>query len=88
MLRPAMVRRVTSAAVRVREPEGDSMPKMKVHKGLKKRFRLTASKKVRYKASFAGHLMSGKDGNRRRGLRKPHFVQGPTAYKIRVALGA
>ncbi|NOT00988.1 MAG: 50S ribosomal protein L35 [Phycisphaerales bacterium] len=64
------------------------MPKMKVHKGLKKRFRLTATKKVRFKASFTGHLMSGKSGNRVRGLRKPQLVQGPTAYKIRIMLGS
>lgn len=46
------------------------MPKMKRHKGLAKRVRVTASGKIKYKKSNAGHLMSGKSGNRKRRLRK------------------
>lgn len=46
------------------------MPKMKRHKGLAKRVRVTAGGKVKYKKSNAGHLMSGKSGNRKRTLRK------------------
>ncbi|MFH0983873.1 MAG: 50S ribosomal protein L35 [Planctomycetota bacterium] len=64
------------------------MPKMKTHKGLRKRVKVTARGKVRYKKSFAGHLMSGKSGNRRRGLRKPSFLSGPTSRKIKAAIGA
>ena len=64
------------------------MPKMKTHKGLKKRVKITARGKVRFNKSFAGHLMSGKSGNRRRGLRKPAFLTGKNAKKIKAAIGA
>ena len=63
------------------------MPKNKTHKGASKRFKITAKGKVRYKKSFAGHLMSTKSGNRRRGLRKPDFVTGSLAATIKEALG-
>ena len=64
------------------------MPKMKTHKGLQKRFKVSARGKVKFKKSFSGHLMSGKSGNRKRGLRKPSFLSGKVARKIRRALGA
>ena len=63
------------------------MPKMKTHKGIKRRVRLTASGKPRYKKSFAGHLMSGKSGNRVRRARRPSFLTGSMAKKVREALG-
>ena len=63
------------------------MPKMKTHKGLKKRVRLTARGKVRYKPSFAGHLMSGKSGNRVRRLRQPGFLTGAIRKRVKAALG-
>ncbi|MEE9295569.1 MAG: 50S ribosomal protein L35 [Phycisphaerae bacterium] len=63
------------------------MPKGKTHKGIAKRFRVTAKGKVRYRKSFSGHLMSGKSGNRRRNLRRPAFVESAAAAKIKEALG-
>lgn len=62
------------------------MPKMKCHKGIKKRVRVTAKGKVRHKHSNAGHLMSGKSGNRRRGLRKPAILKSAFSAQIKVAL--
>jgi len=50
------------------------MPKMKRHKGLAKRVRVTARGKVRYNKSNAGHLLSGKSGNRRRRLRQDSLI--------------
>ncbi len=44
------------------------MPKQKTHKGLRKRVRVTASGKVKFKRSGAGHLMSCKNAKRRRGI--------------------
>ncbi len=58
------------------------MPKQKTHKGTKKRFKLTATGKVRYRKSFAGHLMSSKSGNRKRNLRKAAYLTGAVAKKI------
>jgi large subunit ribosomal protein L35 len=42
------------------------MPKQKVHKGLKKRVKVTATGKVKHKRTGAGHLMSGKNAKHRR----------------------
>lgn len=63
------------------------MPKMKTHKGLKKRFKITAKGKVKHKQPNAGHLMSGKSGNRRRGLRKASVLNNVISQRIRLALG-
>jgi large subunit ribosomal protein L35 len=63
------------------------MPKMKRHKGLAKRVKVTAGGKVMYKKSNAGHLMSGKGGNRRRRLaRKGGLNNPPLVAKIIRAL--
>jgi large subunit ribosomal protein L35 len=44
------------------------MPKQKPHKGLRKRVKVTATGKVKYKSSFSGHLMRSKNAKRRRRL--------------------
>ncbi len=64
------------------------MPKMKTHKGLKKRVKLTAKGKVKYNPSFAGHLMSHKTGDHRRKLRRPSFMVGRPAVRVRIALSS
>jgi len=63
------------------------MPKMKTHKGIKKRVRITAKGKVRHKRANAGHLMSGKSGSRRRSLRRPSKLQSAFEKRLRIALG-
>jgi large subunit ribosomal protein L35 len=45
------------------------MPKMKTHKGTKKRFRLTATGKVKFKKPGTRHLATGMSKKRRRNLR-------------------
>jgi large subunit ribosomal protein L35 len=47
------------------------MPKMKSHKGSKKRFRLTAKGKLKRRQAGKKHLLSGKTGKRKRHLRAP-----------------
>lgn len=47
------------------------MPKQKTNKGLRKRFKVTATGKLRYKRAGAGHLMSTKNAKRRRHLASP-----------------
>ncbi len=42
------------------------MPKMKRHKGLAKRVRMSAGGKAMYNKSNSGHLMSCKNASRRR----------------------
>ncbi len=63
------------------------MPKMKTHKGLKKRFRVSARGKVRHKRTNSGHLMSGKSGDRCRTMRRPAVIGGAIGKRIKVALG-
>jgi len=45
------------------------MPKMKTHKGSKKRFRVTASGKLKRRQAGKKHLLSHKTGKRKRHLR-------------------
>ena len=47
------------------------MPKIKTHSGAKKRFKLTASGKVKRSRAFTGHDIKGrKNANKKRQLRK------------------
>jgi large subunit ribosomal protein L35 len=43
--------------------------KVKSHKGVLKRVRVTAKGKVKYKRSFSGHLLSHKSGRKKQELR-------------------
>lgn len=63
------------------------MPKQKTHKGLSKRVKVSATGKVMRKRAGAGHLMSGKSGNRCRNLGKSVCMSGTMARKIKQALG-
>jgi large subunit ribosomal protein L35 len=63
------------------------MPKMKTHKGIKRRVKVSATGKVRFKRSFASHLMSGKSQKRVRRARRPSFLSGAMAKKLRIAVG-
>jgi large subunit ribosomal protein L35 len=65
-----------------------STHKQKPHKGLRKRFKVSANGKPRYKKSFAGHLMSGKSGRRRQRLRRPTILTGAIAENVLRALCA
>ena len=64
------------------------MPKMKTHKGLAKRIKVSPNGKIKRKKAFAGHLMSGKSGNRCRRLRKKTGFSPAFAKKLRIAVGA
>lgn len=58
------------------------MPKQKTHKGMKKRFRLSASGKVKHRKRFRGHIMSSKSSKRKRHLRQDAVVTGFQAAKV------
>jgi len=51
------------------------MPKQKTHKGSKKRFRVTATGKLKRTRAGKKHLNSHKSGKRKRQLRRP-LVEG------------
>jgi len=58
------------------------MPKQKTHKGMKKRFKVTATGKVKHRKAYRGHLLSGKSASRRRRLRSDGVVVGAEARII------
>lgn len=62
------------------------MPKQKTHKGLKKRVKVTASGKVRYKHSCGGHLMSSKNAKRRRRIADSSTMAPAAAKTARAKL--
>jgi large subunit ribosomal protein L35 len=64
------------------------MPKMKNHKGVKKRFKVSARGKVSHKKTYSGHIMSHKSGDRLRRLRKKNVVVEAIAKKLRRVLSA
>jgi len=53
------------------------MPKMKTHKGAKKRFSLTATGKVRRMKAYKSHILTKKSAKRKRNLRRPTTVRTP-----------
>jgi len=50
------------------------LPKHKTHKGAAKRFKLTASGKIRRKKAFKSHILEKKSAKRKRSLRKKENV--------------
>jgi len=50
------------------------MPKIKSHRGAGKRFKVTASGKVKYKTPGLRHLLIGMSANRGRRMRKARYL--------------
>ncbi len=63
------------------------MPKMKTHKGTKKRFRLTATGKAKHRAAGTSHLASRMSHKRKRNLRGTRVVEETETDKIALVLG-
>jgi large subunit ribosomal protein L35 len=61
------------------------MPKIRTHRGAKKRFRVTATGKVMRRKSFRSHLLEHKSAKRKRQYRKLHEVS-PAARKTIIRL--
>ena len=59
------------------------MPKMKSHSGSKKRFRLTASGKVKRYSQGKSHILSKKSTKRKRRLRTGTYVSETQEKTIR-----
>ncbi len=62
------------------------MPKQKTHKGMKKRFKITASGKATHRSANRGHKLSGKSATRKRHLRTEGIITGTEAKKIAKAI--
>jgi large subunit ribosomal protein L35 len=64
-----------------------SKTKMKTHKGIKKRFKLTARGKLLYKHPSGNHLMNSKNAKRRKRIAHPAIITGVYAEKIKAMFG-
>src|SRR3954463_11090097 len=63
------------------------MPKLKTHKGIKKRFKVSATGKVSHKRCGSSHLNSHKSGSQIRKLRKKSYIKiGAEARRLRHAM--
>ena len=58
------------------------MPKMKTHKGAKKRFSVTGTGKVRRLKANKSHILTKKDARRKRRLRRPTTVATNGEVKV------
>ena len=59
------------------------MPKQKTHKGLTKRIKITASGKLKFHRSGAGHLMSSKNAKRRRRVTGTSIMFNTIARRVK-----
>ena len=58
------------------------MPKMKTHSGAKKRFRVTATGKVKTKKAFARHMMMNKPKSMKRKTRRMTLMSAADARTV------
>lgn len=63
------------------------MPKMKTHKGAKKRFATTGTGKIKRRRANKNHILEKKAPKRKRQLRAPGAVSEADAPMIKRALG-
>ena len=59
------------------------MPKMKSNRGAAKRFRVTASGKVKKHSSHHSHILTKKSTKRKRGLRKESLVSDADVARVK-----
>ena len=59
------------------------MPKIKTKRGAAKRFRFTASGKIKRNKAYASHLLSCKKRKRKRGLRKAGVIDTSNKSQIK-----
>lgn len=59
------------------------MPKMKTNRGAAKRFRFTASGKIKRKRANASHILTKKTTKRKRNLRKSDLVHATNVKAVK-----
>ncbi|MFH1046445.1 MAG: 50S ribosomal protein L35 [Candidatus Omnitrophota bacterium] len=62
------------------------MPKLKTHKGLAKRLRITKRGKVKRLRAYRGHLLTHKSSKRKRHLRKRALISGADLNAVKKML--
>jgi large subunit ribosomal protein L35 len=63
------------------------MPKMKTHSGAKKRFRVTATGKVRGHKAFSSHILEKKSPKRKRRMGRPVEISKVDVPRVKTLLG-
>ena len=64
------------------------MPKSKTHSGAKKRFKVTATGKVRGRSAFTSHILEKKSPKRKRHHGQPAIMAKDNEKQIKRLLGA
>jgi large subunit ribosomal protein L35 len=64
-----------------------AMPKMKTHSGAKKRFKVTATGKVRGRHAFTSHILEKKSAKRKRAHGQPAAISDHDAPRVKKLLG-
>jgi large subunit ribosomal protein L35 len=64
------------------------MPKMKTHRGAAKRFRKTASGKLKRRRAYKSHILEKKSRKRKRRLRRPALVAASDEKRVKRMLGS
>ncbi|GHV05499.1 50S ribosomal protein L35 [Clostridia bacterium] len=62
------------------------MPKIKTHSGAKKRFKLTASGKVKRRHAFKSHILNKKTTKRKRTLRQGVIADKTNEANIKILI--
>ena len=62
------------------------MPKLKTHKGAKKRFKITGKKKIVHNKAYKSHLLTKKSAKRKRKLRKKDLISDSDQSRIKKML--
>ncbi|MFQ5721787.1 MAG: 50S ribosomal protein L35 [Candidatus Aminicenantales bacterium] len=62
------------------------MPKLKSHRGAKKRFKVTGKKKIVHSKAYKSHILTKKSAKRKRGLRKKVEISSVERAKIKKML--
>jgi large subunit ribosomal protein L35 len=63
------------------------MPKIKTNRGARKRFRVTASGKIKRAKAYTSHILTKKSSKRKRKLRKSTEVSEVDLRRVRRMLG-
>lgn len=63
------------------------MPKMKTHRAAAKRFRKTATGKLKRRKAYKSHILAKKSRKRKRHLRKPTLVARADMRRMKRLLG-
>jgi large subunit ribosomal protein L35 len=65
----------------------DPVPKMKTHSGAKKRFRKTATGKLRGRRAYSSHILEKKSPKRKRRMARPVEISPADTRTVRNLLG-